>query len=200
MQGSIEAILDGVWQPDREHLTGCHEEIIRLTRLIQELSTLTNLEWENMALNKTDFDLGELLQITVEQFKAAAHKKGITITLNLIPSPINADYDRLKQVFINLLSNAIKYTDQGTITISVEPSALPSAKNRRISIADTGIGISPEDLPHIFERLYRTDKSRNRNTGGTGIGLAIAAAIVSAHNGTIKAESGSGGTTFQLEL
>jgi signal transduction histidine kinase len=196
LQGSMEAILDGVWKPDREHLTSCHEEIMRVARLIQDLNTLTNLEWENIALNKTDFDLAELLQITVEQFKAAARKKNINILLIFIPSPINADYDRLKQVFINILSNAVKYTEQGNITISIEPSP----KNWRICITDTGIGIPPDDLPHIFERLYRTDKSRNRNTGGAGIGLSIAAAIVSAHGGTIKAESNNGGTTFQVEL
>jgi signal transduction histidine kinase len=196
LQGTIEAILDGVWKPDQEHLTSCHEEIMRVTRLVEDLNTLTSLEWEAIALNKTEFDLAELLQVTAEQFKAAAYKKNINITLNLIPSPINADYDRLKQVFINLLSNAIKYTDQGNITISIEISP----KNRRISITDTGIGIPPEDLPHIFERLYRTDKSRNRSTGGAGIGLTIAAAIVSAHGGIISAQSGNNGTTFQVEL
>jgi signal transduction histidine kinase len=169
---------------------------MRVTALIEDLNTLTNLEWENITLNKTDFNLAELLCLTAEQFKVAADKKSINIILNLIPSPINADHDRLKQVFINLLSNAVKYTDGGSITISLEPSE----KGQRISITDTGIGIPPEDLPHIFERLYRTDKSRNRNTGGAGIGLAIAAAIVSAHGGTIKAESGNGGTTFQVEL
>jgi signal transduction histidine kinase len=196
LQGSIEALLDGVWEPDREHLTNCHEEIMRVTRLIEDLNTLTNLEWENITLNKTVFDLAELIQVTAEQFKTTARKKGIGITLNLIPSPINADYDRLKQVFINLLSNAVKYTDEGNIAISIQPSS----KNHRISIADTGIGIPPDDLPHIFERLYRTDKSRNRNTGGAGIGLAIAAAIVSAHGGSIKAESNGSGATFHVEL
>jgi signal transduction histidine kinase len=196
VQGSIEAILDGVWQSDREHLTGCHEEILRLARLIQDLGTLTSLEWEHITLNKTDFDLAELLRVTAEQFKAAADKKGIAIILNLVPSPVNADYDRLKQVFINLLSNAVQYTEQGSITIAIEPSS----KTRRVSIADTGAGIAAEDLPHIFERLYRADKSRNRNTGGAGIGLAIAAAIVSAHGGAIKAESGKGGTVFLVEL
>jgi signal transduction histidine kinase len=196
LQGTIEAMLDGVWKPDQEHLISCHEEIMRITRLVEDLNTLTSLEWENIDLNKTDFDLAELLQVTVEQFKAAAYKKNINITLNLIPSPINADYDRLKQVFINLLSNAIKYTDQGNITISIASSP----KNRRISIADTGIGIPPEDLPHIFERLYRTDKSRNRSTGGAGIGLTIAAAIVSAHGGTISAENNGGGAAFHVTL
>jgi signal transduction histidine kinase len=196
VRGSIEAILDSVWQADREHLTGCHEEIMRVTALIEDLNTLTKLEWERLSLNKTDFDLAELLRVTTEQFKAAADAKGINLITRLVPYPINADHDRLKQVFINLLSNAIKYTDEGSITISLEPSE----KGRCVSIADTGIGIPPKDMPHIFERLYRADKSRNRNTGGAGIGLAIAAAIVSAHGGTITAVSGNGGTTFQVEL
>ncbi|MDR2185782.1 MAG: HAMP domain-containing histidine kinase, partial [Treponema sp.] len=189
-------ILDGVWQADREHLAGCHEEIMRLTRLIEDLGALTSLEWEQISLNKTDFDLAELLRVTAEQFKAAVDAKGINLITRLVPCPINADYDRLKQVFINLLSNAVAYTDEGSITIALEPFAA----GRRISVADTGTGISPEDLPHIFERLYRADKSRNRNSGGAGIGLAIAAAIVSAHGGTITAESNAGGTTFYVEL
>jgi signal transduction histidine kinase len=202
VRGSIEAILDGVWLPDREHLSGCHEEIMRVIRLIEDLGTLTNLEWEQIGLNKTDFDLAELLRLTADQNRAAAEKKGLAITLNLVPSPINADYDRLKQVFCNLLANALHYTDQGGIWISLEPlpHAGNAAQSRRVSIGDTGIGIAPEDLPHIFERLYRADKSRSRNTGGAGIGLAIAAAIVSAHGGAIRAESGAVGTVFQVDL
>ncbi|MDR2783248.1 MAG: ATP-binding protein [Treponema sp.] len=196
LQGSIEAILDGVWVMDRKHLASCHEEIMRIIRLVQDINTLTNLEWEHINLDKTEFDLAELLRITAEQFKAAAYKKGVAITLNLIPSPIKADYDRLKQVFINLLSNAIQYTDQGSVAITIEPSS----KSRRISITDTGSGIAPEDLPRIFERMYRADKSRSRSTGGAGIGLAIAAAIISAHGGTISAESGAGGSVFRVFL
>jgi signal transduction histidine kinase len=200
LQGSIEAMLDGVWVMDRKHLASCHEEIMRIIRLVQDINTLTNLEWEYIDLDKTDFDLAELLRVTAEQFKAAAYKKGVGITLSLVPCPINADYDRLKQVFINLLSNAVQYTDQGSIAIAIEPSS----KNRRVSIADTGSGIATEDLPRIFERLYRADKSRSRSasriTGGAGIGLAIAAAIVSAHGGTISAESGATGSTFRVFL
>ncbi|MDR0557658.1 MAG: ATP-binding protein [Treponema sp.] len=196
LQGSIEAILDGVWVMDREHLASCHEEIMRIIRLVQDINTLTNLEWEHTELDKIDFDLAELLRVTAEQFKAAAYKKGIAITLNLLPSPITADYDRLKQVFINLLSNAVQYTDQGSIAIAIEPSST----NRRVSITDTGAGIAPEELPRIFERLYRADKSRSRSAGGSGIGLTIAAAIVSAHGGTISAESDSNGSAFHVFL
>ncbi|MDR0585968.1 MAG: HAMP domain-containing protein [Treponema sp.] len=191
LQGDIEAMIDGVYKPDREHLESCHEEVIRLAGLVKDLHTLTSLEWENLALNKTEFDLADLLRITAEQFKAAVFEKGIEIHLRLIESPVVADYDRLKQVFINLLSNAVKYTDTGAVTVTVEKAANPGAA-WEVSIADTGIGIPESDLPHVFERLYRTDKSRNRSTGGAGVGLAIAAAIVRAHGGTITA--GSNGT------
>jgi signal transduction histidine kinase len=187
LQGDIEAMIDGVYQPDRERLESCHEEILRLTGLVRDLDTLTSLEWETIKLSKTNFDLAKLLQSTAEQFRAAAAEKGIAIELRLRESPLSADYDRLKQVFINLLSNAVKYTDQGSITITVEQGggSLP----REVSIADTGIGIPQADLPHIFERLYRSDKSRSRSTGGAGIGLTIAAAIVRAHGGNIRAEN-----------
>jgi signal transduction histidine kinase len=227
LQGDIEAMIDGVYAPDRKHLESCHEEILRLAGLVQDLNTLSSLEWETGApygisenLHKTKFDLAKLLQITAEQFRAAANEKGITITLKLRESPVTADYDRLKQVFINLLANAVTYTDRGGITIAIEdiagreapgggPLSAASSPGREITVADTGIGIPEQDLPHIFERLYRSDKSRSRGTGGAGIGLAIAAAIVHAHGGTISAESrgeetaGSGaptGTVFRVAL
>ncbi|MDR0997732.1 MAG: HAMP domain-containing protein [Treponema sp.] len=203
LQGDIEAMIDGVYKPDRERLESCHEEIIRLTGMVRDLNTLTNLEWETMALNKTGFDLAKLLRITAEQFRTAAAEKGIEINLNLRESPVTADYDRLKQVFINLLSNAVKYTDRGSITVTVTEGEGKSSPRREVSIADTGIGIPEKDLPHIFERLYRSDKSRSRSTGGAGIGLTIAAAIIRAHGGTISAENRSesgAGSVFRVSL
>jgi signal transduction histidine kinase len=199
LQGNIEAMIDGVYKPDKEHLESCHEEIIRLTNLVQDLNTLTSLEWESLILNKVEFDLAKLLQVTAEQWKPAAREKRIDLLMNLRESPIIADYDRLKQVFINLLSNAIKYTDSGSVTITIEDgvsgSTGSSANSKTegdhytVTIADTGIGIPKNDLPHIFERFYRSDKSRSRSTGGAGIGLTIAAAIVRAHGGKIIAEN-----------
>jgi signal transduction histidine kinase len=221
LQGDIEAMIDGVYEPDREHLESCHEEIIRLCGLVQDLNTLANLEWETIRLNKTDFDLAKLLRATAERFRAAAAEKGIEIRLRLRESPVSADYDRLKQVFVNLLSNAVKFTDRGSITVAVEEEALPGRvpgprgadspspallpARWEVSVADTGIGIPEDDLPHIFERLYRSDKSRSRSTGGAGIGLTIAAAIVHAHGGSIGAENrsesgASGGSVFRVRL
>ncbi|MDR2661811.1 MAG: hypothetical protein LBC31_02305, partial [Treponema sp.] len=206
LQGNIEAMIDGVFKCDRERLESCHGEIIRLANLVQDLNTLSSLEWENLVLNKTEFDLSKLLRVTADQFRAAAREKGIALNLDLAPCPVSADYDRLKQVFINILSNAVKYTDRGGITVTLKGEKPPetlrvSAGTTRspagtlrapvaVYIADTGIGIPEEDRPRIFDRFYRSDKSRARSTGGAGIGLAIAAAIVAAHGGTITVESG----------
>jgi signal transduction histidine kinase len=141
----------------------------------------------------------------------AAREKNITILCNADSCSINADYDRLKQVFFNVLSNAVKYTDKGSITIRgvLPPSpeqtrAMQASLNDTrytITVADTGIGIPNQDLSRIFDRFYRTDKSRARNTGGEGLGLAIAAAIVKAHNGVITACSPpEGGSIFCVKL
>ncbi|MDR2479738.1 MAG: HAMP domain-containing protein [Treponema sp.] len=214
LQGTIEAMIDGVFKPDREHLESCHEEILRLAGLVSDLRTLTSLEWENITLAKTEFDLLNLLRITAEQFRPEAHEKGITIDLEepagSVPALVTADYARLKQVFINILSNAVKYTVRGGITVSIKatepgedrnpPGAFTASPRWETSVADTGAGIPTEDLPRVFERFYRSDKSRSRNTGGSGIGLAIAAAIVAAHGGTISAESGPAGTVFRVRV
>jgi signal transduction histidine kinase len=242
LQGNIEAMIDGVYEANREHLQSCHEETIRLANLVHDLATLNSLEWENITLNKTDFDLARLLQAAVEQFRPAAVEKGVEIHLDLRESPVNADYDRIKQVFINLLSNAVKYTDSGRISVGIsELSGCPEVGESRgnlaagpplpagstlhrashspssssskapprlrweVTVADTGIGIPGNELVRIFERLYRTDKSRNRSTGGAGIGLAVAAAIVRAHGGTVSAESpngasGDSGSVFRVRL
>jgi signal transduction histidine kinase len=211
LQGNMEAMIDGVYKPGREQLKSCHEEIIRLTRLVEDLHTLTGLEWETVELNKTCFDLADLVRAAAGQFRAAAEEKGIVLNLNLEASPVHADYDRLKQVLMNLFSNAVKYTDRGSINAVIKKSGPGSGRldgggpgpddgALELIITETGIGIPADDLPHVFERFYRTDKSRSRSTGGAGIGLAIAAAIVQAHGGKISAESSGAGTTFRVQL
>ncbi|MDR1419861.1 MAG: HAMP domain-containing histidine kinase [Treponema sp.] len=206
LRGSVEAMIDGVWEPGPERLLGCQEEILRLASLVDDLGLLASLEWERVTLEKTDFDMAKLLESTVRQFLPAARSKNIGIRLDAEPCQVHGDYNRLKQVFINLLSNAVNYTDRGSITVSAgQISGEGKTPGCVVSVADTGIGIPAAALPHIFERFYRSDKSRNRKTGGAGIGLAIAAAIVKAHGGRISAESnvpdaGPPGSVFRVEL
>jgi signal transduction histidine kinase len=114
-------------------------------------------------------------------------------------SRVFADYDRIRQVLDNLLSNALKYTEQGEIRVRMR--LVTSADSYEVSISDTGLGIAPDELPHVFERLYRADRSRTRTTGGVGIGLSVVQAIIAAHHGTVTAESEPGqGSTFTITL
>ncbi|MCL2381775.1 MAG: ATP-binding protein [Treponema sp.] len=198
LQGTMEAMIDGVWEPTTERLACCHEEIMRLSRLVEDLGQLSMLEQKNIALSRASFDLLGLLSGIVEQFKPAAMEKGIAISLSGPQSPISADSDRLKQVFVNLLSNAVKYTDSGGISVTI---ACGAQAEYAVSVADTGIGIPRDELAHVFERFFRTDKSRSRVTGGAGIGLAIASSIVHAHEGRIEVSSESGhGSVFTVFL
>jgi two-component system phosphate regulon sensor histidine kinase PhoR len=115
--------------------------------------------------------------------------------------PILGDEERLGQVFTNLLDNAIKYTpDQGTITISAELTSTEPPTMIEVCVADTGIGIPPQDLPRIFERFYRVDKARSRELGGTGLGLSIVKHLVEGHSGTVSAESQGKGSRFLVRL
>jgi signal transduction histidine kinase len=193
LQGGIEALIDGVWEPTPERLESCNEEIQRLTKLVTDLSLLTDLEWEYVKLNKTDFDIATLLEVTAAQFQAEAAQKGISLILDAESRITHADYDRLKQVFVNIISNALKNTDEGSVTLR--------NRGREITVKDTGRGIAPRDLSRIFERFYRADASRNRQTGASGVGLTIARALVRAHGGDVTAESELGkGSVFRIFL
>jgi signal transduction histidine kinase len=201
LQGNMEAMIDGVWEPTQERLSSCYEEIGRLNKLVEDLSRLSILERENLVLRRTQFDLEKLLKAAAEQFVPAAREKGIRITVNVHPSPapFYGDYDRLTQIFINLISNAVKYTDSGAVTITAVPEA--GGDHYAITVTDTGIGMEREELKHIFDRFYRTDRSRSRGTGGAGIGLSIAKTITEAHGGVISVESEIGkGSAFTVTV
>jgi signal transduction histidine kinase len=205
LQGGIEAMLDGVWEPTPERLQSCGEETRRLSKLVGDLALLSSLEWENVKLSKTSFAIGPFLRLVCEGFIPAAAGKNITLICEPpVPADgiIGADYDRLKQVVINLLSNAVTYTDSGAVTVSARRLLETGTYSWEISVADTGIGINRADLSHIFDRLYRSGASRSRDRGGHGLGLAIAAAIVKAHGGEISAESGGPGegSVFRVRL
>lgn len=198
LQSHMEALIDGIWKPDVERFKSCHEEILRMNRMVGDLEKLARVENENVILNKTRFNISELIQKTVHHFEADFINKSMEVSFTGKEEFVFADQDKMSQVLINLLSNALKYTQQGgRVAISVKGSD----KAVEISFKDNGHGISPEDLPYIFERFYRADKSRNRLTGGSGIGLTIAKAIVEAHKGTITVRSEiDKGTEFTVML
>lgn len=199
VQSHIEAFMDGVWEASPEKLSIIHNEIFRLTKLIKDLSDLSIIESDEIKLNKSSFNLSMLINNVIESFQLIFSEKNIYLQAE-IQSGIEfwGDADRLNQVFINILSNAFKYTNSnGSVQISLEKQT----DAIRATIEDTGIGIPKEDIKHIFERFYRSDLSRNRGTGGTGIGLTITKAIIEAHNGRISVESEEGkGTKVIIEF
>ncbi len=196
LQSHVEAMIDGVWEPTTERLSSCHEEITRITRLVSDLEKLAHYESENLILNKTEFKAQEFLTRLMQSFETAFSQKNIHLVMDCDDSTFFADRDKASQVFINLVSNALKFTPaEGTISIVVRGTPLET----RVVVSDSGLGIAPQDLPHIFERFYRADISRNRTTGGAGIGLTLVKTIVEAHKGTITVISTvNEGTAFTL--
>lgn len=192
LQSHMEALIDGIWKPDMERFESCHEEIMRMNRMIGDLEKLARFENDNMILKKTSFDLMEIILKTVKHFEADFLNKNMEIRVEGKGKTIFADRDKISQVLVNLLSNALKYTPPGGIVVI---TAEGDEKSVQFSVKDNGQGINPEDLPFIFERFYRADKSRSRLTGGSGIGLTIAKTIVEAHKGTITVKSEPGGGT-----
>jgi signal transduction histidine kinase len=194
----LEAMLEGVWEPTARRLKSCHEEILRLCKMVADLELLEHAESAHYKLDKTPVDLLALAGSVCGNFAGACHNKNLRLTIHGDRSEICVDKDRISGVITNILSNAVKYTpDGGNIRITVEDSADTSV----LYIEDEGIGIPESELPFIFERLYRADKSRNRNTGGAGIGLAIVKSVILAHNGTVTAQSAPDkGSRFTITL
>ncbi|MDO8687186.1 MAG: ATP-binding protein [Dehalococcoidales bacterium] len=206
VEGTVDGMLDGVFAPDREHLSTIKEQTALLTRLIGDLRDLSLAEAGQLKLELLPDDIVRLLRDKVEQIKATAQEKGILLKFEAEDNlpPVEIDHMRVGQVIANLLTNAIHHTPPGgSITVSVK-AATPSADNQSgilISVADTGEGIAAEHLPHIFERFYRVSDSRSRSEGGTGLGLAIVKHLVLAHNGRVWAESEPGkGSLFNVFL
>lgn len=187
IQSHIEAFMDKVWISNDERFEVIHKETVRLTKLIDELSELSIVEDDVINLKLRNVDISSILNEVLDSYESMFISKNIKLIKN-IKNGINimGDTDYLKRIFVNILSNAIKYSyENGTINVSLE-----EIDNKiKIMIKDTGIGIPKKDLKNIFERFYRSDLSRNRETGGTGIGLTITKALVEAHGGTIKIES-----------
>ncbi len=198
IQGNLEAVMDGVLELTPDRIRVLHAEILRITRLVSSLSALARYERRGAVLQKTSFDLAVLIAETIAAMQADFEAEGKHLSFEGQSQTVCADRDQLHQVMGNLLSNAQKYTRRGdrvTVALQGEPEQV------RITVRDTGIGIAAADLPYIFERFYRADPSRSRKTGGAGIGLTIVKSILTAHGGTITAQSQpEAGTEFTVTL
>jgi signal transduction histidine kinase len=200
LKGYLEAMNDGLVKPDPNAIRSLGEEANLLSRLVDDLQELSLAEAGELKLNCKTEDVNKLVKqaVAVRQDHAAA--KGLSISTDLpdgLPQ-VNIDSRRISQVLLNLIDNAITHTPQsGMITIA----ARQLDDWVEMSVEDTGEGIPAEDLPNVFERFYRVDKSRARATGGTGLGLAIAKYFVEAHNGKIAAQSERGkGSRFDFTI
>jgi signal transduction histidine kinase len=195
----LEAAQDDVVPADPALLDLLHDEATMLHHIIDDLSDLAAADAGDLRLRREPVYVRDLLTHACESQRSAAEKAGLTLVADLHGDPlVRVDPVRLRQMAGNLLSNAIRYTPPGG-TVSLTAAA--SAEELTIAVHDTGVGISPEDLPRIFDRFWRADTSRARATGGSGLGLPIARQLAEAHGGTLTAQSHRGeGTTMTLRL
>ena len=205
LDGYLEGLLDGMVPPSQETWVSLRDETGRLRRLTDDLRDLSRAEARQLSLKLKDEDPASIARAAVDRLQADFSEEGLQLTTNIADNlpRVEADSDRLLQVLTNLLTNAIRYTPSpGTVSLSVGRAPGSGSKEVLFRVADTGIGVTPDDLPHLFDRFYRVDKSRSRAAGGSGVGLTIAKALVEAMGGRIWAESqGSGrGSTFSFTL
>lgn len=201
LQGYLEALTDGVVEPTPEMLRTVHEEIVRLTRLVEALDRLARGESTEgtLALARAEVNLSEIVQRAVQIYSPELASRRIEVRVEdaeALPVLLG-EPDAIGQVVTNLVQNAARYTDDGgMITVRLD------ADNGwvRCAIENTGAEIPPQDLPYIWERLYRVDPSRTRASGGAGIGLAIVRQIVEAHGGEVGASSADGHTEIWFRL
>lgn len=198
--GYVKAIRQGLYQSEEEkdqYLSIIERETKRMTQLVNDLFELSKMEEGKLEFHFENIDLYEVVQSAILKTELKAKEKGIEIFLKspINPPSVNLDGFRTEQIVINLLENAIRYTEKGSITVGI--SAMD--QKIKISIEDTGLGIPKEDLPFLFERFYRVEKSRSRKTGGTGLGLSIVKSLVQLQQGEIHVKSQLGkGTSFIL--
>jgi signal transduction histidine kinase len=203
LQGNLQAILDGVYPLDQGEIARLFDQTHHLTTLVNDLHELAQAEAHRLPLHRGTTDLAALVQDTSDVFRPVAADRDVALQVELLgPIPsVEVDAARIRQVVYNLLSNALRHTPAGGI---ITIRAYRTDDSVQVSVSDTGAGIAPGHLLHVFDRFYRTDTDRSRDKGGTGLGLAIAQAIVTEHGGQITATSpgpGEGATfTFSLPL
>jgi signal transduction histidine kinase len=201
LQGELESLAEdtGLTAEVRDRAGSMLEEVVHLGKIVEQLFTLSRLDAGEGQSGWTCFDLGELAKTTAEQMSLLAEDKGISIACDIgQKAPVKANQVRFKQVVVNLLDNAIKYTPaQGAIQLRVATVN----GHATLEVQDNGIGIAPENLPHIFERFYRVDATRSANADSAGLGLAIVKSICAAHGGQVLVESTENqGSKFEVEL
>jgi signal transduction histidine kinase len=203
LEGYLEGLLDGVIAPTPETWARLHDEAGRLHRLVTDLQDLSRVEARQLSLTLEAVAPAPLAEAALDRVRPVFAEKGLALAAEIpatLPA-IRADRDRVVQVLTNLLTNALRYTPApGQVTLILSRAA--GSSELLFQVTDTGIGLAPEQLPHVFERFYRVDKSRSRAAGGSGIGLTIARALVEAMGGRIWATSaGPGqGSTFAFTL
>jgi signal transduction histidine kinase len=203
LQGNLQAILDDVYPLDKAEVSRLYDETRLLGRLVEDLRELALADAGKLQMNLQPTDLGQVLRATCDHLVPAAEAEGVTLSVEApgdLPV-VQADPDRVAQVLHNLLVNALRHTTAGG---SITVSSSQTDDGVQVAVADTGEGISPEDLLHLFDRFWRVDPSRSRGErwpGGTGLGLSIAQSLVKAQGGRIWAESTLGkGSTFYFTL
>ncbi|MBN2853450.1 MAG: hypothetical protein JXQ23_12010 [Clostridia bacterium] len=198
LSANLEAILDGIYEADHDRIKILLDQTNRLSRLVNGLSKLTILETNAEELNKERIDLSSIVKDIIITFEPAILDQNLKFASNIEEDIfVMGNVDKLLQSFINVISNALKYTEKGSIKVNLYKDHGKAV----FEVKDTGIGIDEKDLPYVFERFYRSDESRSRQTGGAGIGLAITKAIIQAHDGEVKVESTINvGSTFTIIL
>jgi two-component system sensor histidine kinase BaeS len=195
LQATCEAVIDGITQPDMAVVTSMHEEVLRLSRRVADLATLTSAETAGLRLIRSPLDIREVAADAAATLEHLFSTSQVELIVDLTPATVTGDQARLFQVISNLLTNAAKFTPAGgTVHLTVRPEPNQVV----LEVADTGIGISPNDINHVFERFWR---SRSSPAQGSGVGLAVVAELVAAHHGTVTVSSAPGhGSLFTVKL
>jgi two-component system OmpR family sensor kinase/two-component system sensor histidine kinase BaeS len=200
IRGRLEGIVDGIYSENGPQVSMALEQTYVLQRLVDDLRLLTLAETRQLPFDKRDVNLGNVIDSAIEMFSAEAQEKNISLSFNEKNGNLSAlvDPQRFEQVISNLVGNAIRYIPDGG---KVWVTANEMAEGLKITVNDNGEGIPVEDLPYIFDRFWRKEKSRARLSGGTGLGLAITKQLVEAQGGTIEARNLSeGGLQVVVEL
>ena len=199
LEGNLRAALDDVYALDGAEIANLHDQVHHLIRLVNDLHLLSRAESHQLNLTLQPSDLREIAEEVVANFKLFADEKNVALMFEAAPQlpQINIDTMRMRQVLTNLVDNALRHTTNGQ---HVKVSLNADVNDFFIVVADTGTGVEPTHLPHLFERFYRTDASRARISGGSGLGLAIVKALIELQGGSVQATSDGVGTGTRIEI